>query len=66
MANHGILPHDGRRVSMDVLCRALVDTFNFSYTLAKDTTDSVQGLFGRDTIDLGSSCFSILFGNGVV
>jgi len=56
MANHGILPHDGRNITMDILHRALVDTFNFSTTLTKDTTDSIEGLFGRKTIDLGDLC----------
>jgi hypothetical protein len=56
MANHGILPHDGRNISMKLLDQALVDTFNFSYTLTKDTTDSIKGLFGRETIDLGDLC----------
>ena len=53
MANHGILPYDGRNISMKILQRALEDTFNFSPTLTRNTTDSLVSLFGRDTIDLG-------------
>jgi len=52
MANHGILPHDGRSISMKTLNQALQDTFNFSPTLCRNTTDSLVSLFGRDTIDL--------------
>ncbi|KAF9516099.1 hypothetical protein BS47DRAFT_1327600 [Hydnum rufescens UP504] len=56
MANHGILPHDGRNISMKVLRSALEDTFNFSPSLTRNTTDSLVRLYGRDTIDLGDLC----------
>jgi len=56
MANHGILPRDGRNISMKVLRSALEDTFNFSPTLTRNTTDSLVRLYGRDTIDLGDLC----------
>jgi len=53
MANHGILPHDGKNIPLKALGEAMVGSFNFSPTLVKDTVQSVAGLYGRDHIDLG-------------
>lgn len=52
MANHGILPHDGKNIKLADLGTAMVDSFNFSPSLVKDTVGSVQKLYGRDTIHL--------------
>lgn len=64
MANHGILPHDGKNIKLTVLGEAMVSSFNFSPSLVKDTVGSVAGLYGRDHIDLGYGaaqlCESIL------
>lgn len=53
MANHGILPHDGKNIKLKALGDAMVASFNFSPSLVKDTVNSVSGLYGRDHIDLG-------------
>ncbi|KAF8323786.1 Cloroperoxidase [Clavulina sp. PMI_390] len=53
MANHGILPHDGKKIQLKDLGVAMVDSFNFSPTLVEDTINSVAGLYGRDFLDLG-------------
>ncbi|KAF8343774.1 Chloroperoxidase [Cantharellus anzutake] len=52
MANHGILPHNGRKITFPELEKALQETWNFSPTLCKSTSDSLRSLFGRDFIDL--------------
>jgi len=52
MANHGILPHDGKNIPLKFLGEALVDSFNFSRSLVKDTVNNVAKLYGRERIDL--------------
>lgn len=52
MANHGILPHSGRNITMAQLEKALQTTFNFSPSLTKATVASISKMYGRDTIDL--------------
>jgi hypothetical protein len=52
MANHGILPHNGKNIPLKFLGQAMVDSFNFSPSLVRDTTNSVAKLYGRDHIDL--------------
>jgi hypothetical protein len=52
MANHGILPHDGKNIPLKFLGEAMVDSFNFSPTLVRDTINNVSGLYGRDRISL--------------
>jgi len=61
MANHNILPHDGKNIPLKALGDALIDCFNFSPTLVKDTVDSVAGLYGRDHI-----CLSDLAAHNIV
>lgn len=53
MANHGILPHDGKNITMAELEKALQTTFNFSPSLTKATAGSIAKTFGRNAIDLG-------------
>lgn len=52
MANHGILPHDGKNIPLKFLGEALVDSFNFSPSLVRDTVNSVAKLYGRERISL--------------
>jgi hypothetical protein len=52
MANHGILPHNGKDIPLKRLGEAMVDSFNFSPTLVKDTIGNVATLYGRDHISL--------------
>lgn len=52
MANHGILPHDGKNIKLEKLGVAMVESFNFSPSLVKDTIGSVANLYGRDWIHL--------------
>ncbi|KAF8313782.1 Cloroperoxidase [Clavulina sp. PMI_390] len=53
LANHGILPHDGKNISMNILRPALQKAVNSSYTLTLSTANAVTQLWGKDTIDLG-------------
>ncbi|KAF8313787.1 chloroperoxidase-like protein [Clavulina sp. PMI_390] len=53
LANHGILPHDGKNISMDVMRPAIQKAINSSYTLTLNTANGVKQLFGKSTIDLG-------------
>jgi len=56
LANHGILPRDGRNITKEMFQKALEDAFNFSPTLTRNTTNTVEGLYGRSVIDLGDLC----------
>jgi len=53
MANHGILPRDGRNITSAMFQKALEDTFNFAPSLTRNTTNSIEGLYGRAKFDLG-------------
>lgn len=53
MANHGILPHDGKNIKLTDLGEAMVNSFNFSPSLVKDTIGTVAKQYDSDTIDLG-------------
>jgi len=53
LANHGILNRSGRAISMSQIRSALRKSIGASWTLAFNTTNSLQGLYGKDTIDLG-------------
>ncbi|KAF9519305.1 hypothetical protein BS47DRAFT_1324593 [Hydnum rufescens UP504] len=52
MANHGILPRDGRNITKGMFNKALEDTWNFAPTLTRNTTNASANLFGRSTLDL--------------
>jgi Peroxidase, family 2 len=52
MANHGILPRDGRNITKGMFNKALEDTWNFAPTLTRNTTNAAANLFGRSTLDL--------------
>jgi len=56
LANHGILPRDGRNITMEMFQKALQDSYNFSPTLTRNTTNAVTSLFGKTKIDLGDLC----------
>lgn len=53
MANHGILPRNGRNISMKLLRETIGTTLNFSPTMTLQTTQGVESLFKKSVIDLG-------------
>lgn len=54
LANHGILPHDGRRISMAMFRQVFQDCLNMSRTNTLQSTIGVSLVFGgRDVLDLG-------------
>jgi len=53
MANHGILPRDGKNITMPFLVEKLVKTWNLSPTFCWDTCNAVVKLYRKDVIDLG-------------
>ncbi|KAF8313788.1 Cloroperoxidase [Clavulina sp. PMI_390] len=53
LANHSILPHDGKNISMDVLRPALQKALNTSYTITLNVANGAVQLLGKDVIDLG-------------
>ncbi|KAF9516617.1 hypothetical protein BS47DRAFT_1380992 [Hydnum rufescens UP504] len=56
LANHGILPRDGRNITKEMFQKALEDAFNFSPTLTRNTTNTVEALYGHSVIDLEHLC----------
>jgi len=56
LANHGIIPRDGRNITRDVLIKALCNTWNLSMPMAVNGFDSIRTALGRDTWDLGDVC----------
>jgi hypothetical protein len=54
LANHGILPRDGRRITYKMCVDAVVHAYNFAPTLAEVLTDSAFWFDnGRGYVDLG-------------
>jgi hypothetical protein len=57
MANHGILPRDGKRISYRQLRDAIVNTYNLSYTASEAITDSAFWFAnGRDWVNVSDLC----------
>jgi hypothetical protein len=60
LANHGILPHNGRGITREIMVKALVGTFNVDIGLAKGLFDKVSkklgtiGSDGKRQLDLSS------------
>ena len=52
MANHGILPRDGKNITMPFLVEKLVKTWNASPTFCWDSCNAVVKLYKKDVIDL--------------
>ncbi|KAF8331902.1 putative chloroperoxidase [Cantharellus anzutake] len=53
LANHGILPRDGRNLTANMVVKALCDTWNVSKPMATNGLDTVTlSLLKRDTFDL--------------
>ena len=57
LANHGIINRSGRGISMKEFRPAICKSLNTSYTLARNTTNGVEKLFGKNVIDLGCVAF---------
>ena len=53
MANHGILPRDGKNITMPFLVEKLEKTWNLSPTFCRDTCNAVVKLCKKEAIDLG-------------
>jgi len=56
MANHGILPHNGRDINLDELAKKIHQTCNIAPTFCKSVSAAIAGTFGRNIIDLGDLC----------
>ncbi|KAF8338988.1 Chloroperoxidase [Cantharellus anzutake] len=52
MANHGIIPRDGRNIPLPFLAEALEKTWNLGAPFCRDTCNSVRKLYKKDTLDL--------------
>ncbi|KAF8338995.1 Chloroperoxidase [Cantharellus anzutake] len=52
MANHGIIPRNGRNIELSSLAEALEKTWNLGAPFCRDTCNSVGKLFKKDAIDL--------------
>jgi hypothetical protein len=56
LANHGIIPRDGKHITRELLINALTNTWNLSTTMAANGFDSAATLLGRDSWDLSDIC----------
>ncbi|KDQ17472.1 hypothetical protein BOTBODRAFT_574206 [Botryobasidium botryosum FD-172 SS1] len=56
MANHGILPRNGRDIPLDVLAKKIDQTCNVSPTVTRSVNAALESNFGRRIIDLGDLC----------
>jgi len=48
LANHGILPHDGRNIPFTDLCKAIKENYNFSSTFSFFVPHYAAEMLGRD------------------
>ncbi|KDQ17470.1 hypothetical protein BOTBODRAFT_574425 [Botryobasidium botryosum FD-172 SS1] len=56
MANHGILPRNGRDINLDELAKKINQTCNIAPTFCKSVSTAIRDTFGRNIIDLGDLC----------
>jgi len=56
LANHGILPHNGRNLSRFDLSIAIQTTFNTNWTVPTFILERVSRRYGRATFDLSDFC----------
>jgi len=56
MANHGILPRDGRNIPVDVLAKTIQQTFNTGWTFPASVMKAIEKQFGRKVFNLDDLC----------